>query len=312
MSSLVSKLSSLFDARFAVGYLAPASVAAGALALIVAAEHGFLKVVAAWKALKAAPTVSGGITIAIALLVLAYLLQSVTTPMLQLWEGHYLPEWLARRWRASHRRAADRLAAEMELLDKKVAHPVRYFGYPRDAKRFRPTRLGNALAAAEEYASQTYGIDGILWWPRLKVVLPTEFRRQLDDGLVPIVGLLNLGTVLLVSLLGAGVVLLLSGETWFWLPPVIGSIAAWACYRGAVGHAVNYGTLVRVAFDFHRMDILKRMSIRIPESYEVERALWGRLNRWIHTFTPPDEGSGPEDPEWMRKPFAYAAVDSDD
>lgn len=308
LSSVRSKLSSLLDARFAISYLAPAAIATVLAVVLTIVERGVRQVMAAWQGLKASTTVSGGLAAVIVLVVLAYLLQAVTTPLLQFWEGRYLPGWLTRRWRAAEAKRAARIAGEMERLDLKAPHPPRYFGFPRDPQRLRPTRLGNALAAAEEYPLEVYGLDGVLWWPRLLVVLPDSFHRQIDDAMAPLVGLLNLGMVLVIGAFVASIALLFDGISWmpFWLPALVGLPAAWLCYRAAVGYAVGLGSLIRVAFDFHRLDILRKMSIRVPESYEVERTLWKNLNAWVHTFVPPGSATGPSDPEWMRPPFEYA------
>lgn len=313
LSNIISKLGGLFSPRFAVSYLAPASVAGGVLATVGAVELGGKHVVDVWKGLSASASVTGGLVVVAVLVVLAYLLQAVTTSVMQVWEGRYLPEWLARRWRAAQKRIALRLAAEMQDSGRRAPHPKRYFGFPHDPGRLRPTRLGNALAAAEEYPSATYGLDGVLWWPRLLAVLPETLLDQLDDANAPLVGLINLATVLVVVSFGSSALLWIAPIPWplVWLPPVIGLPLAWVCYRGAVGHAVNLGTLIRVAFDLHRLDILRGMSIRVPEDYEVEHALWKQLNGWMGTYAPPGLASSTA-VEWMRPPFSYAPEESDD
>lgn len=312
LSNMVSKLGGLFGPRFAVSYLAPASVAGGALAIVGAVEMGVGRAVDAWNEMQASSSITAGVVVIVALVMSAYLLQSVTTPVLQLWEGRYLPVWLSRRWRAAQGRTAARLAEEAEKTDRRAPHPRRYFGFPHDPGRLRPTRLGNALAAAEEYPLEAYGLDGLLWWPRLLAVLPEDLRDRLDDANAPMVGFINLATVLLFIMPASTAILLSASVPWlpFWLPLVVGLPLAWLCYRVAVSHAVNFGTLVRVAFDLHRLDILRRMSIRVPENYEVERALWKQLNGWVGAFASPGLAC-PTAVEWMRPPFAYAPEKSD-
>lgn len=314
LSNVLSRVKGLLDKRFALSYLAPASVGATCVAFLAAVEHGVRHVVARWQELNATSAVSGGVGIVAVLILVAYLLQSAMAPVLQFWEGWYLPGWLARIGVTRQARRAARLAAEVEQMDNRVPHGQRYFAFPHDPRRLRPTRLGNVFAAAEEYPFAVYGVDGVLWWPRLLAVLPDRLHEQIDDATVPLVSLLNLGTVIAAIATGAGVVLLFAGRTWvpFWAPPLIGIPLAWLCYRAAVGRAVSFGTLVRVAFDFHRMDILRHMSIPQPENYETERALWERLNRWTRTFAPPGEGGCASDPAWMRAPFTYAPPEEEE
>ncbi len=307
LPNLAGKLGNLFSPRFAVSYLAPALVAGGAAATVGAMEIGVEHAINAWKRMQASSSITAGLGVVLALVLFAYLLQAVTAPVLQLWEGRYLPGWLARRWCAAQTRSAARLAGEMDDPDRRAPHPQRYFGFPHNPRRLRPTRLGNAIAAAEEHPYEAYGLDGVLWWPRLLAVLPNSLRDQLDDAKAPLVGLINLATLLVVVTLGASVVLAFATVAWlpFWLPPVLGLPVAWLCYRGAVGQAVGFGMLIRVAFDLHRLDILRGMSIRLPENYEVERALWKQLNGWMGRFTPPGVACATE-AEWLRAPFTYA------
>ncbi len=53
--------------------------------------------------------------------------------------------------------------------------------------------------------------------------------------------------------------------------------------------AVDYGELVRVAFDLYRYDALKQMHIPLPESLFQERLLWDLLNKRFYSYAPPWE-----------------------
>ncbi|MFK0259379.1 hypothetical protein [Streptomyces sp. NPDC090445] len=59
--------------------------------------------------------------------------------------------------------------------------------YPADRSLIMPTRLGNAVRAAEGYGAERYGMDTVLVWPRLYPLLPeaavkaeTDARTALD------------------------------------------------------------------------------------------------------------------------------------
>jgi hypothetical protein len=49
-----------------------------------------------------------------------------------------------------------------------------------DAGRLLPTRLGNILRSAEDRCAQKYGLDAVICWPRLWLVLPEEVKAELS------------------------------------------------------------------------------------------------------------------------------------
>ncbi|MPZ82154.1 MAG: hypothetical protein GEV28_17855 [Actinophytocola sp.] len=68
-----------------------------------------------------------------------------------------------------------------------------------------------------------------------------------------------------------------------WLPSATG--AALLCviaYRGGVRAAIEYGDLVRTAFDVHRRDLLAKMGLELPRTLEEERNLWTTLGRQLY------------------------------
>jgi hypothetical protein len=148
-----------------------------------------------------------------------------------------------------------------------------------------PTQLGNALRAAEDYATTTYGMDAVFWWPRLVSVLPEAVRQGIEDGLTPLLALLNLAT--LAGLVAAGgAIYLWQSRVGGWLEVlgvlVVGLLFARLCYLGAVTQARSYGQQVRVAVDLHRFDLLKALHQPLPASFQEEQALWGRLADWLY------------------------------
>ena len=49
--------------------------------------------------------------------------------------------------------------------------------FPLPDHLVRPTALGNALSAMEDSAGRDYGLDAVIVWPRLYVVLGGRSRR---------------------------------------------------------------------------------------------------------------------------------------
>jgi len=201
------------------------------------------------------------------------------------------------------------LADQQKALAAKqvYAAATRYLNFPRNSKLLKPTRLGNVLAAAEEYSFQLYWLDAVIWWPRLAPLLPDDFRVQVDTALTPMLMMLNLSlTFTLIDLMGAGIVILFH---WHWLLfatiLIVGLLLAWACYMAAISQAVDYGNWIRVAFDLYRHEPLKKMHIPIPDNLLEERRLWASLNEWLYKYTPPWEVAMTTKAPSLERPFYY-------
>lgn len=269
-------------------------------------------VVVAWARLTAALQAVLALTALISVTVLAFLLQAVTTPIVRFFEGYWPLRWqkLITRGRTAHQARA----GELEKATDKSSYRARYFGYPRDEDLLLPTRLGNTLRAAEEYAYQTYRMDTVLWWPRLSTLLPESYGKQLDAALTPMLALLNLSALLGVLALGGGSGLVIThrlGQAQpLWLFLLVwagGLLLAWLSYLAANSQAAAYGDLIRVAFDLHRHKVLEAMHIPRPTTLRDEYYLWDKLNQWIYYYTPPWEIGWPPDPAQAptTDPFKY-------
>lgn len=104
--------------------------------------------------------------------------------------------WWPRRlriWRTSHWEShVARLHArdDKEKIKKKVdaitrgaiASELNDFPETSEGKNeaTRPTRLGNILAAYEEYPYRRYGMNATIFWPRLWAVVPKDLREATD------------------------------------------------------------------------------------------------------------------------------------
>lgn len=317
----LDRLSGFFDRRFMVAYWAPAFLAFGLTGLIDAAHVGLPVVENWWINVSILEQSWLAVALLFIITVLAYLLQALTGPLVRLYEGYLLPKRLAEWARSGQQMTYRRLHDTTDYHDREHAlrelhnpsdYRTLFYNFPRNGDLLRPTRLGNALTAAEEYPYQMYELDGVLWWPRLAPLLPDSFSEQVDAALTPMLTFLNLSALLTVLGAGGGGVLALTDRQW-WLFTVVfvgGLGLASACYRAAVSQAMSYGNLLRVAFDLYRHDILKQMHLPIPDNLRDERILWDALNQWIYRYTPPwdtrpatDTSPAPPDPCY--DPFYY-------
>jgi hypothetical protein len=164
-----------------------------------------------------------------------------------------------------------------------------YQGYPQLPHRLMPTRLGNVLRAAEEYGKLTYNLDAALVWPRLVPQLPAEFQARVEQSSTPLVTMLFTATFsLLFAFIGGVALFFLSDQWWLFLGIVLGGLllSAW-CYESAIQRSVEYGTLLRTAFDLYRHELLKALGVPLPSSPLEEWELWPQLSKWWYFHTPP-------------------------
>ncbi|MEZ4563364.1 MAG: hypothetical protein R2853_11555 [Thermomicrobiales bacterium] len=113
-------------------------------------------------------------------------------------------------------------------------------------------------------------------------LLPGSFQNTLAAAQAPMMALLNL-SVVFCGLAGLGI---LAGMlTRQWLTMILlcsGSIVlSRLTYRAAVSQAAEVASMLRVAFDLYRYDILGQLGKPSPEDMAAERALWLSLTREV-------------------------------
>jgi hypothetical protein len=141
--------------------------------------------------------------------------------------------------------------------------------YPRATENLLPTKLGNALRAAEDRAGQRYGLDTIAVWPRLHPHLPSPFAGAVNDLRDQFDAAARICVVLLLATLVSTLLLVTHG--WWLLVPASTAFLSWVAYRAAVRAAVAYGAQLQVAFDLHRFDMLRGLHLPLPADPERER-----------------------------------------
>jgi hypothetical protein len=303
LPTFLDKLSGLLDRRFVEAHWAPVFLFFALLLLTAIMIYSPAEALDWWRTRDATSKATVAFGALFLVTVVAYLLSACSNVVASLYTGYWLKrlrrvpvvtffkEWAEERQRA--------LRAQRPASD-------RYEAYSREQKRVVATRLGNVLTAAYDYARHTYGVEGVVWWPRLTAVLPDAFRARVDSALTPLTALLNLCTLLVCwTLLSAVALLALDDRPWaFALFFVGGVLLAYAFYRAAVWQAAELGTLVRAAYDLYRHEILTQMHIPIPQGASAERTLWEGLNYWVQGDMPYD-ASKMKHPDFEQEEFLY-------
>jgi hypothetical protein len=155
------------------------------------------------------------------------------------------------------------------------------FLYPVSEWRILPTRLGNVIAAAEDYPAQLFGIDAVLLWPYLVPTLVETGYSKFIEREKAIFDLL-LNSMVLVAVLGLEIGYLdafLTGFTWR-LPlelALIGGGVGVLYYLTTHG-AMGWGSTIRAAFILYRHKLREALGLVKPDSYDEERKLWKRIS----------------------------------
>src|SRR5579863_1507955 len=286
LGTLFDKVTGLFDSRFVLALLLPVfAFAAGACAL-AATMTGWHQAAAWWAGLDAARQVALGVAAAAAAVLLAVIIGTQVVAMTRVLEGYWRWGWVNAtlgslgRWREQKRRAS--LAAAAETSDLAALHS--YLAFPPDGEPL-PTRLGNALRAAESYPGdeQRWGIDAAFWWPRLYLILPDSARDQVDnaraslDQLVVLTMLSAAFGVVSLALSCAGLNLAVG------LGCAAGGLLLSRCsYLAAVTAAGVFGELVRSSYDLFRGDLLGKLGWPMPPTLAAERKLWTALGEQLY------------------------------
>lgn len=151
-----------------------------------------------------------------------------------------------RRWHEVHRHY---------LRNSSSANLVRsYYLYPPDEFSVMPTRLGNILSAGERYPLERYGIDGIIFWPRLYHLLPEHVKKEYDEFIINYEFPIVVAFESVIATLAISIVTLVAGGSpWVLVATILGGISlAYASYVLSLSSAEELAEQQRSAFDLYR------------------------------------------------------------
>lgn len=154
---------------------------------------------------------------------------------------------------------------------------------PRRVSRVKPTALGNAFAVIEEYPYERYGMDGVLFWPRLYPLLDESYTTTLGNVKMILDLLLNLSLLALIFGLEAIVIGgVRSQPDWMLIGVGVGAwVLSYLCYQGGVNTVYSLGDTVTLCFDYFRERVLKQFGLSKPDNIETEQAVWLQLGQFL-------------------------------
>jgi hypothetical protein len=215
--------------------------------------------------------------------------QRFAAPALRLIEGYWpAPLDRIRRWRISTIRAkAKPLEDQFQdlagpVLDTRTATDDQNREFVKLDEQLRrlptdgdylPTRVGNILRAGERRPKEKYGLDAVVLWPRLWLLLPADTRTELararsslDTAVGAVIwALLFLGFTFLAwwaVLIAIGIILVM---ILYWIPD----------------RAEVFADLLEAAFDVHRVTIYEHLRWPLPANPHEERICGEQLTSYL-------------------------------
>jgi hypothetical protein len=164
--------------------------------------------------------------------------------------------------------------------------------YPEELKLVLPTRLGNVMRAYERYSDVVYGIEAIVVWPRLIMIIPEQARERIRDAEALFHFAINMlfmgtftlftsGAMIINSLYQGGVSGLADKKLWLIiLVLVLGAFFAsfswWVLLPDA---ARQRGEQVKSTFDLYRSTLAEALGFQLPATESEERRMWRLVSR---------------------------------
>jgi hypothetical protein len=257
--------------------------------------------------LQAPAKIAVSLGVLLAVTVSALVVQRLTTPVLRLLEGYW--PWLpgltgVGRRRTTRRKRADdeawqqvqaerekrqledtELTAEQRARLARLDHRLRH--QPVLEEELLPTRIGNILRAAETRPSHRYGLDAVLIWPRLWLVLPELARQELSTAR----GSLNVSVAAVIW----GLAFMVFAPVTLWSVPIGLLVAAIAWAGWVPSRAEVFADLVDGAYDLYRTALYQQLRWPLPATPADEIASGRELTLYLvggsekahPVFTPP-------------------------
>lgn len=233
------------------------------------------------------------LAVLIALVVIVWtsslVVERLTLPVLRLLEGYWPSLLDSRRDKMIGRwqkklDALSTLPADASTPAVPTTAQVRVQRFPLD-EDLMPTRIGNILRGGERHPAYWYGLDAVIVWPHLWLLLPAQMRGDLAHARSQ----LNRAVAAFIwAVLACGFVFV-----WPW-SAIVGAATAWVIWRWWIPHAAeNYATLIVAVFDTHRFALYDALRYPRPKGPALEKklgealttSLWSSLHKAPPRYT---------------------------
>ena len=183
------------------------------------------------------------------------------------------------RWNRIHESVYDELTDTLERFRRE---------FPQEKWLILPTRLGNMTRSFEHYPKREYGLDGSEMWPRLIAAIDKEYAASVDDAKIScdffvtssmLSGILSAAFILVAFMRPVAI----TGPALLWTTlgkSLVFAILAYVSYQLAIPRALEWGKMVKSAFDLYRWKLLSQLGYtREFTTRLAERDFWKEISR---------------------------------
>lgn len=154
------------------------------------------------------------------------------------------------------------------------------YPFPLSEDQRLPTLFGNLIRAAEEHPYIRYGLEPVIVWPRLWLLLTEDTRKEIGSARQALKERILL--FIWCIAFSAWVIWV----PWALLVSFFSSIIVY--YKGLLPAASVYSDLIRSAFDLHRFDLYEALHLPKPKSPDEEVNKGQALSEYLLRGNYPD------------------------
>lgn len=178
---------------------------------------------------------------------------------------------LLKRWKHLHKLQQTQPLSALDRANY-VRADLALRQFPSLEEDLLSTRLGNILRAAERRPYDRYGLDAIICWPRLWLLLPDSARQELQAARAE----LNNGVRI-----WAWSILFLVWTIWAWWAIPAAIVSAVLAYGWILDSAIVYGDLIESVFDLYRSSLYQSLRFPLPTNPAAERAIGLQVTEYL-------------------------------
>jgi hypothetical protein len=294
---LLEGFSNKFAEQWVINILTPAFVFWAEGAIIAIQKIGWKNIYKLFTTLPEILQIGSLVGIFILMSISAFIVQKFDRKIIRLLEGYWVEIFgllfLLKKCQVKRRKNlqeefnkvnpyTDKTYNKYIRLDRQLQY------YPTKERDILPTRLGNILRSAERRPLDQYGLDAIIIWPRLWILLPDGVRADLQAAYSD----LNVAArAWLWSILCLVWVPFYATCVWWWwlLPIIVVAIALYIYYGWLLETAINYSNLIDAVFDLHRVTLYKSLRWKLPENSLEEKVFGLEITNYLWRGADPDK-----------------------